>query len=60
LLRNTDLEEENMGNCPYCKQKVSINDVKTETRGVGSKREIMYMCPHCESILGFSRSRYLV
>jgi len=49
-----------MGNCPYCKQKVSINDVKTETRGVGSKREIMYMCPHCESILGFSRSRYLV
>lgn len=48
-----------MGNCPYCKQKVSLNDLKTEIKGKGFlKQEIMYVCPHCENILGISRGKY--
>ena len=44
-----------MGNCPYCKQSISLNELKTEKKGTGFiGQEIMYMCPHCEYILGFS------
>ena len=44
-----------MGNCPYCKQQLSINDVKTEEKGKGFiEKEKMYICPHCNMILGFS------
>lgn len=48
-------EEYKMGNCPYCKQKVSLKEVKTEIIGTGFiGQEKMYICPHCENILGFS------
>jgi uncharacterized protein YbaR (Trm112 family) len=44
-----------MGNCPYCKQQVNINDVKTEEKGKGFiEKEKMYICPYCNMILGFS------
>ena len=44
-----------MGNCPYCKQHLSFNDVKTEEKGIGFiGKEKMYICPHCNMILGFS------
>ena len=46
-----------MGNCPYCKQELLLTDVIIETKAVGYfKKKIMYTCPHCETILGFSRS----
>ncbi len=49
---NTRLD---MGNCPFCKQRVDIKEIKTEERGNGFiEKEKMYMCPHCESILGFA------
>jgi len=45
--------------CPYCKQEVSLHDVNKESGRVGFfKKEIMYSCPHCENILGFSRCNY--
>ena len=44
-----------MGNCPYCKQQVKINDVKIEEKGKGFiEKEKMYICSHCNMILGFS------
>lgn len=45
--------------CPHCKGEVTLNDVKKETQGVGFlKQEILYYCPHCEAILGFSRGKF--
>ncbi len=52
-----------MAKCPYCKQPVTLeattrdsrehpDDVHKDVAGV-VKKEIMYSCPHCESILGF-------
>ena len=52
-----------MPKCPYCKQVVtlekthkesaeSVETVHKEVVGL-IKKEIMYSCPHCDSILGF-------
>ena len=54
-----------MAKCPYCKQAVTLDkthrefvdtsvpeSVQREVAGV-IKKEIMYSCPHCDSILGF-------
>ena len=52
-----------MAKCPYCKQTVtiektnkkpaeSLDTVKKEVKG-WIKKEIMYSCPHCDSVLGF-------
>ena len=52
-----------MAKCPYCKQAVTLKKAKKEStesleiihkevKGL-IKKEIMYSCPHCESILGF-------
>lgn len=54
-----------MPKCPYCKQVVTLEkaqresvdasvpeEVEREVSGV-IKKEIMYSCPHCDSILGF-------
>lgn len=44
-----------MGYCPHCKQQLSIHDIITEERGKGIiEKEKMYMCPHCNMILGFA------
>jgi DNA-directed RNA polymerase subunit RPC12/RpoP len=52
-----------MAKCPQCKQAVTLDRAKREVADasdevhkdvVGSvKKEIMYSCPHCDSILGF-------
>ena len=45
----------NMSICPYCKQNISLNDVKKENKGIGFiGQETMYICPHCDYILGFT------
>jgi len=48
-----------MAKCPHCKQEIKLEEVKKETRGYGFlKQEIMYYCPHCESVLGFASGKY--
>ena len=54
-----------MPKCPYCKQVVTLDKTRRETADVSVpegvhreisgiiKKEIMYSCPHCDSILGF-------
>ena len=52
-----------MAKCPYCKQVVTLKKAKKESaesletihkevKGL-IKKEIMYSCPHCDSVLGF-------
>jgi hypothetical protein len=52
-----------MAKCPYCKKTVtlkktkkesaeSLETVQKEVKG-WIKKEIMYSCPHCDSVLGF-------
>jgi len=49
-----------MAKCPYCDKPVSLkasgsekkNEVCKEIKGT-VKKEIMYLCPHCEKVLGF-------
>ena len=39
--------------------EVKLEELETETKGTGFwKQEIMYSCPHCKSVLGFSRGKY--
>lgn len=54
-------ENNNMpAKCPFCKGEVNLKDVKTQVSGAGFfKQEIMYSCPHCQSVLGFSRGKYM-
>jgi len=48
-----------MAKCPYCKIEVTFDSMKKDTKGVGFlKQEIMYSCPHCQSILGLSRGKW--
>jgi len=52
-----------MAKCPYCKQVVTLEKTRRESAEVAEeihkdvagvvKKEIMYSCPHCESVLGF-------
>lgn len=52
-----------MPKCPYCKQEVTLEKTRRDEMSVGDevhrevegviKKEIMYSCPHCDSILGF-------
>jgi uncharacterized protein with PIN domain len=54
-----------MPKCPYCKQVVTLEKTRRESVEVSVpeeverevtgfvKKEIMYSCPHCDSILGF-------
>ncbi len=46
--------------CPHCKGEIKLETVQRETKGVGFiKQEIMYSCPHCGSVLGFSRGKFM-
>jgi len=48
-----------MPKCPYCKAEVNFENIKTITKGAGFlKQEIIYSCPHCDSILGISRGKW--
>ncbi len=50
-----------MAKCPYCEKPVSLTDDKSreqhslrkEVKGF-LKKEVMYICPHCERVLGIS------
>ena len=52
-----------MAKCPYCKQSLSLEKTKRESSEVTEevhkdvsgivKKEIMYSCPYCGSVLGF-------
>ena len=51
-----------MAKCPYCKKSLSLHETKKDSidthevhKDVSGivKKEIMYSCPFCESILGF-------
>ena len=50
-----------MAKCPHCKKFVNLDSkmesadsrtVRKEVLGL-VKKEVMYSCPHCESVLGF-------
>jgi hypothetical protein len=53
-----------MAKCPHCKQPVTLEKAKRETGDLPEeihkevvgfiKKEIMYSCPHCDAVLGFS------
>ena len=48
------------GKCPHCKNEIPLETVNKEVKGAGFiKQEIMYSCPHCQSILGFSRGKFM-
>jgi len=48
-----------MALCPHCKKELKLNTLDKETLGVGFfKQEIMYSCPVCKKVLGFSRGKY--
>jgi len=50
-----------MAKCPYCEKEVTLgstrrdekNEVQKDVEGF-MKKEVMYSCPHCDRILGFS------
>jgi hypothetical protein len=52
-----------MAKCPHCGQPVTLDRAKREVATAADevhkdiagvvKKEIMYSCPHCDSILGF-------
>jgi hypothetical protein len=50
-----------MAKCPYCEKPVVLeargtdrtNEVRREVEGT-VKKEVMYSCPHCDKVLGFS------
>jgi hypothetical protein len=56
-------KEREMAKCPYCKQAITLEKTKRESSEFTEevhkevsgvvKKEIMYSCPHCESVLGF-------
>ncbi|MDP2683988.1 MAG: hypothetical protein Q8P20_02920 [bacterium] len=46
--------------CPHCNGEVTLENVEKQTQGSGFlKQEILYYCPHCSKILGFSRGKYM-
>jgi len=48
-----------MAKCPHCKVEVTFDNLKQEKKGMGFlKQEVMYICPHCDCILGVSRGKY--
>lgn len=50
-----------MAKCPHCEKRITLrsakkdenNEVQKEIKG-RIKKEVMYSCPHCDSILGFA------
>lgn len=41
-----------MAKCPHCKGEVTFDNIKRES-WKGIIRPTMFICPHCDSILGF-------
>jgi hypothetical protein len=45
--------------CPFCKAEVDLQTVLKQKEGVGFlKQEILYYCPGCQAVLGFSRGKF--
>jgi len=51
-----------MPKCPYCSNSVTLDrkhaesagpEIRREKKGF-LKKEIMYVCPHCDRVLGFA------
>lgn len=51
-----------MAKCPYCRKPVTLGEVSRESSEVRAirkeiagaiKKEVMYVCPHCDCVLGF-------
>ncbi len=47
-----------MAKCPYCERNVTLtphtpDSLHKEVVGL-LKKEVMYACPHCERVLGFT------
>jgi len=50
-----------MGKCPFCERPVTLKEkagspareVQKEVVG-RAKKEVMYICPHCDKVLGFA------
>lgn len=48
-----------MAKCPHCKGEITLQNIEREKLGVGFlKQEILYSCPNCKSVLGFSRGKF--
>jgi len=48
-----------MALCPYCKGELTLDNIKLETKGMGFlKQEVMYVCPHCDCVVGIGRGKY--
>jgi hypothetical protein len=51
-----------MAKCPYCNKPITLNQkpASSDSRPVLKevvgkvKKEVMYSCPHCDCVLGFS------
>jgi hypothetical protein len=39
--------------CSHCKEDVCLDTLEKETKGT-VKKEVMYSCPHCHSVLGIA------
>ena len=56
-----------MPKCPHCNQPVTLHKANRETGALPERvhkeivgwmqAEVMYSCPHCDSILGFAISQ---
>jgi len=54
------MENQPKGKCPFCKGEVDLRTINKQVIGAGFlKQEIMYICPHCQAVLGFSRGKYM-
>lgn len=55
-----NIENNTPSKCPHCKGEITLETVNKETKGIGFiKQEIMYSCPNCHSVLGFSRGKFM-
>ena len=50
-----------MAKCPHCKKEVTLGSARKDESGKVQKevegmikKEVMYSCPHCDSVLGFA------
>jgi hypothetical protein len=49
-----------MPKCPFCKEEINLKNIEKEIKGKGFlKQEIMYSCPYCKNVLGFSRGKFM-
>jgi transposase-like protein len=63
LAGSTKASEVMMAKCPQCKQTVTLERTNKEVANASDdvhkdviglvKKEVMYSCPHCDSVLGF-------